>query len=116
MTTRRQALISVSDKTGIADLAKTFVRFGIELLSTGGTARLLKDAGLAVTEIGEYTGVRVARKHIGWYTRTLDGGEQFRRRMNKIESAKQQVSAIQLFFDNLTSDQPISMNTLKCAA
>jgi tRNA-dihydrouridine synthase B len=65
---------------------------------------------------GEYTGVRVARKHIGWYTRTLDGGEQFRRRMNKIESAKQQVSAIQLFFDNLTSDQPISMNTLKCAA
>jgi len=56
MTTRRQALISVSDKTGIADLAKTFVRFGIELLSTGGTARLLRDAGLAVTEIGEYTG------------------------------------------------------------
>ena len=56
MTTRRQALISVSDKTGIADLARAFVRFGIELLSTGGTARLLKDAGLAVTEIGEYTG------------------------------------------------------------
>ena len=56
MTTRRQALISVSDKTGIADLAKTLVRFGIELLSTGGTARLLKDAGLSVTEIGEYTG------------------------------------------------------------
>ena len=46
MTTRRQALISVSDKTGIAELAKTFVRFGIELLSTGGTARLLKDAGI----------------------------------------------------------------------
>ncbi len=65
---------------------------------------------------GEYAGVRVARKHIGWYTRTLDGGEQFRQRMNKIESAKQQVSAIQLFFDNLTSDQPIFMNTLKCAA
>jgi phosphoribosylaminoimidazolecarboxamide formyltransferase/IMP cyclohydrolase len=56
MTTRRQALISVSDKTGISDLAETFVRFGIELLSTGGTAKLLKDAGLPVTEIGEYTG------------------------------------------------------------
>jgi phosphoribosylaminoimidazolecarboxamide formyltransferase/IMP cyclohydrolase len=55
MTTRRQALISVSDKTGISDLAETFVRFGIELLSTGGTAKLLKDAGLPVTEIGEYT-------------------------------------------------------------
>jgi len=36
--------------------------------------------------------------------------------MNKIESARQQVSAIQLFFDNLTSDQPTFMNTLKCAA
>jgi tRNA-dihydrouridine synthase B len=65
---------------------------------------------------GEYTGVRVARKHIGWYTRTLVGGEQFRQRMNKMETAKQQVSAIQLFFDNLTSDQPNFMNTLKCAA
>ena len=65
---------------------------------------------------GEYAGVRVARKHIGWYTRTLDGGEQFRQQMNKIESAKQQISAIERFFDNLTSDQPIFMNTLKCAA
>ncbi len=56
MTKQRQALISVSDKSGIADLAKTFVQFGIELLSTGGTATLLREAGLPVTEIGEYTG------------------------------------------------------------
>ena len=56
MTTRKQALISVSDKSGITELAKTFLRFNIELLSTGGTARLLKDAGLPVTEIGDYTG------------------------------------------------------------
>jgi phosphoribosylaminoimidazolecarboxamide formyltransferase/IMP cyclohydrolase len=56
MTTRRQALISVSDKTGITELAKTLAQFGIELLSTGGTAKLLKDAGLKVTEIGDYTG------------------------------------------------------------
>jgi phosphoribosylaminoimidazolecarboxamide formyltransferase/IMP cyclohydrolase len=56
MTTHKKALISVSDKTGIVDLAKTFVRFDIELLSTGGTAKMLKDAGLPVTEIGEYTG------------------------------------------------------------
>ena len=65
---------------------------------------------------GEYTGVRVARKHIGWYTRTLDGGEQFRRRMNKIESAKQQISAIRLFFDDLANDRPNNMKTLKRAA
>jgi phosphoribosylaminoimidazolecarboxamide formyltransferase/IMP cyclohydrolase len=56
MTTRRQALISVSDKTGITELARTFLRFDIELLSTGGTARILKNAGLPVTEIGDYTG------------------------------------------------------------
>ena len=54
--TRRQALISVSDKTGITDLAKALARFEIELLSTGGTARMLKEAGLEVTEIGDYTG------------------------------------------------------------
>ena len=55
MTTKRQALISVSDKTGIVELAETLSRIGIELLSTGGTARMLKDAGLPVTEIGDYT-------------------------------------------------------------
>ena len=56
MTTRRQALISVSDKSGILELAKSLSGFGIELLSTGGTARILHEAGLKVTEIGDYTG------------------------------------------------------------
>jgi len=51
-----QALLSVSDKTGIIEFAKGLVAIGVKLLSTGGTARLLKDAGLAVTEIGDYTG------------------------------------------------------------
>ncbi len=52
--TRRQALISVSDKTGIIEHAKALARFEIELLSTGGTAKMLKEAGLEVTEIGDY--------------------------------------------------------------
>jgi phosphoribosylaminoimidazolecarboxamide formyltransferase / IMP cyclohydrolase len=56
MTQRKQALISVSDKTGIVEFARALSRFGIALLSTGGTAGLLRDAGLAVTEIGDYTG------------------------------------------------------------
>jgi phosphoribosylaminoimidazolecarboxamide formyltransferase/IMP cyclohydrolase len=56
MSTRRQALISVSDKTGIVDFAKGLGRFGIGILSTGGTARLLREAGVQVTEIGDYTG------------------------------------------------------------
>ena len=51
-----QALLSVSDKSGILELARGLVARGIALLSTGGTARLIADAGLPVTEIGRYTG------------------------------------------------------------
>ena len=50
------ALLSVSDKTGIVDFARALAGRGIKLLSTGGTARLLADAGLAVTEVAEVTG------------------------------------------------------------
>ena len=52
----KQALLSVSDKTGLADFARGLVALGITLLSTGGTAKALAEAGLAVTEIGAYTG------------------------------------------------------------
>ena len=50
------ALISVSDKTGVVELARELSALGIDLLSTGGTARLLADAGLAVTEVATHTG------------------------------------------------------------
>lgn len=50
------ALLSVSDKTGIVDFAKALAARGVKLLSTGGTAKLLKDEGLRVTEVAEYTG------------------------------------------------------------
>jgi phosphoribosylaminoimidazolecarboxamide formyltransferase/IMP cyclohydrolase len=52
----KTALLSVSDKTGIVDLARALAAQGVRLLSTGGTARLLADAGLAVTEVAEVTG------------------------------------------------------------
>src|SRR5688572_13145003 len=51
----KQALISVSDKTGIVEFARELSRLGVAILSTGGTAKLLRDAGLAVTEVGDYT-------------------------------------------------------------
>ena len=54
--TIKQALISVSDKTGVLEFAQGLAAQGVKLLSTGGTARMLRDAGLAVTEIGDYTG------------------------------------------------------------
>ncbi len=50
------ALLSVSDKTGIVEFARSLAGLGVRLLSTGGTARLLADAGLAVTEVAEVTG------------------------------------------------------------
>src|SRR3982750_1934077 len=51
-----QALLSVSDKTGLIDFARGLAARGIKLLSTGGTARALLDAGLEVVDVGTYTG------------------------------------------------------------
>ena len=56
MAVIKQALLSVSDKTGIVEFARGLARFGVALISTGGTAKLLKDAGLKVTEVADYTG------------------------------------------------------------
>ena len=52
----RRALISVSDKAGIVDFARELARFDIEIISTGGTAKALRDAGLSVRDISEITG------------------------------------------------------------
>ena len=54
--TVRRALLSVSDKTGLLDLAKALSAHGVELLSTGGTAKALRDAGLAVKDVSDVTG------------------------------------------------------------
>ncbi|HRH05998.1 MAG TPA: bifunctional phosphoribosylaminoimidazolecarboxamide formyltransferase/IMP cyclohydrolase, partial [Burkholderiaceae bacterium] len=50
------ALISVSDKTGILEFSRELHGLGIKLLSTGGTAKLLADNGLPVTEVADHTG------------------------------------------------------------
>ncbi len=52
----RRALLSVTDKTGLVEFAQALAGFGVELVSTGGTARALREAGLAVKEISELTG------------------------------------------------------------
>ncbi len=52
----RQALISVSDKAGLAELGRALARLGVAILSTGGTARLLASNGIRVTEVADYTG------------------------------------------------------------
>ncbi len=52
----KRALISVSDKTGVTDLAKELEAIGAEILSTGGTAKALREAGVKVTDVATYTG------------------------------------------------------------
>ena len=52
----RRALLSVSDKTGLLELARALAALGVELLSTGGTARALREAGLAVKDVADVTG------------------------------------------------------------
>jgi phosphoribosylaminoimidazolecarboxamide formyltransferase/IMP cyclohydrolase len=56
MAVIKQALISVSDKTGVAEFARGLARFAVTLLATGGTAQLLRASGLKVTEVADYTG------------------------------------------------------------
>ncbi len=56
MTTPLTALLSVSDKTGVLAFARELSALGVKLLSTGGTAKLLADAGLPVTEVADHTG------------------------------------------------------------
>jgi phosphoribosylaminoimidazolecarboxamide formyltransferase/IMP cyclohydrolase len=56
MTTIRRALISVSDKSGVVEFARALKTLKVEILSTGGTAKLLADNGVAVTEVSDYTG------------------------------------------------------------
>lgn len=53
---RKQALLSVSDKTGVVDFARELVALGYHLLSTGGTAKLIAQAGIDVQEVADYTG------------------------------------------------------------
>src|SRR5437899_9173714 len=52
----RRALLSVSDKTGLVDLARTLAARRVELISTGGTAKALRDAGLSVRDVSDVTG------------------------------------------------------------
>ena len=52
----KRALLSVSDKTGLVEFGKALAAHGVELLSTGGTAKALRDAGLTVVDVAEVTG------------------------------------------------------------
>ena len=98
----RRALLSVSDKTGIAGLADFLVARGVEILSTGGTARLLREQGVAVVDVSDYTGFpemmggRLKTLHPRIYGGLLGRGERDRAAMNE-----HTIKAIDLLVVNL---------------
>ncbi|RLA57177.1 MAG: bifunctional phosphoribosylaminoimidazolecarboxamide formyltransferase/inosine monophosphate cyclohydrolase, partial [Gammaproteobacteria bacterium] len=98
----RRALISVSDKSGIVEFASALRDMGVELLSTGGTYRLLQDSGLKVTEVADYTGFpemmdgRVKTLHP-----KVHGGILARRGQDEAVMAEHGIDAIDMVVVNL---------------
>jgi phosphoribosylaminoimidazolecarboxamide formyltransferase/IMP cyclohydrolase len=102
MTAIKRALISVSDKSGIVDFARKLRELGVEILSTGGTAKLLLDSGVDVTEVSDYTGFpemmdgRVKTLHP-----KIHGGLLGRRGIDDAVMAEHGIAAIDLLVVNL---------------
>ncbi len=98
----RRALISVSDKSGIGEFARSLHERGVELLSTGGTARQLAEAGIPVTEIADYTGFP---EIMGGRVKTLHprvhGGLLARRGEDEAAMTDQGIAPIDLLVVNL---------------
>src|ERR1700692_2085650 len=100
----QRALISVFDKTGVLEFAKRLNALGIEILSTGGTAKLLRDAGVAVRDVSEFTGWP---EMLGGRVKTLHpkvhGGLLFRRghAEDQKQAAEHGIAPIDLVVVNL---------------
>ena len=96
------ALLSVSDKTGIVELARTLRAHNVTILSTGGTAQTLRDAGIAVTEVSEHTG---QAEILGGRVKTLHpkihGGILGRRGMDDAVLAEANIPVIDWVIVNL---------------
>ena len=107
----RRALLSVSDKTGLVELARALAGHGVELLSTGGTARAIRDAGLAVKDVSEATGFpemmdgRVKTLHP-----VVHGGLLGRAGVDEAVMAQHGIDAIDLLVLNLYPFESVSAN------
>ncbi|HHB93472.1 MAG TPA: bifunctional phosphoribosylaminoimidazolecarboxamide formyltransferase/IMP cyclohydrolase [Thioploca sp.] len=102
MSTIQRALLSVSDKSGIVSFAKSLNERGVEILSTGGTAKLLADNGISVTEVSDYTGFP---EMMGGRVKTLHpkihGGLLGRRGIDETVMADNDIKPIDLVVVNL---------------
>src|SRR5687768_13774868 len=100
--TVRRALLSVSDKTGLVDLAKALAVRNVELLSTGGTAKAIRDAGLPVKDVSDVTGFpEIMDGRVKTLHPKVHGGLLGRRGIDDAVMAQQGIEAIDLLVLNL---------------
>jgi phosphoribosylaminoimidazolecarboxamide formyltransferase/IMP cyclohydrolase len=98
----RRALLSVSDKTGIVELARALAARGICILSTGGTARLLSDSGIRVKEVSEHTGFpEIMDGRVKTLHPKIHGGLLARRGVDEAVMHQHGIEAIDLLAVNL---------------
>ena len=98
----KRALLSVSDKTGIVDFARSLSEKGVALLSTGGTAKLLAENGIPVTEVSEYTGhPEIMDGRVKTLHPKVHGGILARRGIDEAVMTENNISAIDMVVVNL---------------
>jgi phosphoribosylaminoimidazolecarboxamide formyltransferase/IMP cyclohydrolase len=98
----QRALVSVSDKTGVADLCRELSRMGVEILSTGGTFKLLAEAGIAAREVSDYTGFpEMMHGRLKTLHPKIHGGILGRRGVDEAVMAEHGIGAIDLVVVNL---------------
>ena len=98
----KRALLSVSDKTGIVEFAAALHEAGVELLSTGGTAKLLADKGLPVIEVSNYTGhPEIMDGRVKTLHPKIHGGILARRGTDEAVMAENNIGPIDLVAVNL---------------
>jgi phosphoribosylaminoimidazolecarboxamide formyltransferase/IMP cyclohydrolase len=97
-----RALLSVSDKHGLTDFARALAKLGIELLSTGGTAQALRNAGLSVREVADYTGFpEIMAGRVKTLHPRIHGGLLGRRGMDEKVMREHGIEPIDLLIVNL---------------
>ena len=98
----KRALLSVSDKTGIVEFARSLSQKGVDLLSTGGTAKLLAENGIKVTEVSDYTGhPEIMDGRVKTLHPKVHGGILARRGTDEAVMTENNISAIDLVVVNL---------------
>jgi len=98
----KRALLSVSDKTGIVEFARNLAQKGVDILSTGGTAKLLAENGIQVTEVSDYTGhPEIMDGRVKTLHPKVHGGILARREQDEAVMAENNISAIDMVVVNL---------------